>query len=724
MKKITSIVLSASLAFGAIPALAEASQSADQPTGNLKKGSQKVTPIVQVPAKSAKKARNVQSFAVKKGKKFKENELIVKFKNTYDVQSLGEVQGALGLKKKKDLGDKGTKLVEFKSGVKIEDAINALKASPLVEYAEPNYILYPSDVEAEATPKDVTDPLYGELWGLRNTGQSIEWVTGTPGIDIKAEGAWLRTQGNPNVVVAVIDTGTDINHPDIKNQIWKNPGEIAGDGIDNDNNGYIDDVNGWDFFHNDNTVFDADDGDEHGTHVSGTIAGSANGIGVIGVAPNVKIMPLKFLGPDGGDSADAIQAINYAKAKGVKITNNSWGGGDFSQALYDAIKGSNSLFVAAAGNDGINIDTQVSYPAGFDLPNILSVAAIDNTGNVADFSNYGTKNVDIAAPGVSIKSSVPKGWSSDYSYAYEYLNGTSMATPHATGVAALLQSTNSTISPADLKSSIMNTVTKLSSLTGIVGTGGLLNAQAAVNTQADNDIPGKPFPGTTVSNTVSATTDLDDVYSLDLKKGEKVTVTLTGAAGTDFDLYLYKPSATTVKSSDGIAIYSEKAGTSSETFTYIAPEAGTYYVDVYAYKGAGSYTATVKQGATAGTYENNAKEIGYIGSWSTLSAADASGGSFVRTNVGGSQVQFVFNGTGISLRGAKSSTQGIAKVTIDGVSSEVNLYAPSLAYKIEYFKKTGLAAGRHVVTIEWTGKAAPGARKSATYINLDTIVVN
>ncbi|GAA3319207.1 hypothetical protein GCM10020331_025160 [Ectobacillus funiculus] len=147
--------------------------------------------------------------------------------------------------------------MEFKSGVKIEDAINALKASPLVEYAEPNYILYPSDVAAEATPKDVTDPLYGELWGLRNTGQSIEWVTGTPGIDIKAEGAWLRTQGNPNVVVAVIDTGTDINHPDIKkSNLEKNPGEIAGDGIDNDKkNGYIDDVNGWDFFHNDNTVF-------------------------------------------------------------------------------------------------------------------------------------------------------------------------------------------------------------------------------------------------------------------------------------------------------------------------------------------------------------------------------------------------------------------------------------------------------------------------------------
>lgn len=722
MKKITSLVLSASLVFSAIPAFAESSQSADKPTGNLKKGSQKVTPIVQVPAKSAKKAKDVQSFAVKKGKKFKENELIVKFKETYDVQSLGAVQNALGLKTKKDLGSKGTKLVELKSGVKVEDAINALKASPQVEYAEPNYILYPSEV-AEATPKDVTDPLYGDLWGMRNTGQSIEWVTGTPGIDIKAEGAWLRTQGSSNVVVAVIDTGTDINHPDIKNQIWKNPGEIAGDGIDNDQNGYIDDVNGWDFFNNDNTVFDEGDGDEHGTHVSGTIAGSSNSIGVVGVAPNVKIMPLKFLGPDGGDSADAVLAINYAKAKGVKITNNSWGGGEYSQALYDAIKGSNSLFVAAAGNETQDIDAVPSYPAAYDLSNILSVGAIDNTGNISDFSNYGPKNVDIAAPGTSIKSTVPKGWSSDYSYAYEFYNGTSMASPHAAGVAALLQSTNSSITPSQMKSSITSTVTKLSSLTGKVGTGGLLNAQAAVNTQADNDIPGKPFPGTTVSGTVSATTDLDDVYSLDLKKGEKVTVTLTGATGTDFDLYLYKPSATTVKSSDGIAIYSEKAGTSSETFTYIAPEAGTYYVDVYAYSGSGSYTATVKRGATAGTYENTAKEIGYIGTWSTYSTTNASGGSDARTNTGGSQVQFVFNGTGISLKGVKANSQGIARITIDGVSSEVSLYSASAVYKTEYFKKTGLTAGRHVVIIEWTGKAAPGARKTSTNINLDTIVV-
>lgn len=723
MKKITSFVLSASLVFSAIPAFAESAQSGDSETGNMKKGSQKVDAVIQIPAKSVNKNNAVQSFKVNKAKKFQENELIVKFKNTSDVTSLGKVKDALGLKTKQDLGSKGTKLIEFKSGIKIEDAIKALKASSLVEYAEPNYLFYPSEVAA-VKPKAVTDPLYGELWGLKNTGQSIDWVTGTAGIDIKAEGAWLKTQGSPNVVIAVIDSGTDINHSDLKNQIWKNPGETAGDGIDNDKNGYIDDVNGWDFLNNDKTVFDEYDGDEHGTHVSGTIAGTANSTGVIGVAPKVKIMPLKFIGPNGGSASDAILAINYAKAKGVKISNNSWGGSQYSQALYDAIKGSNSLFVAAAGNESQDIDAEPSYPAGYNLSNILSVAAIDNKGNVAYFSNYGAKNVDIAAPGVSIKSTVPKDWwEDDYTYAYKYMNGTSMAAPHATGVAALLQSANSSASPTVIKDSIMKTVTKLSSLTGVVGTGGLLNAQAAVNTQTDNDIPGKTFPGTTVSDTVNASTDLDDVYSLDLKQGEKVTVTLTGAAGTDFDLYLYKPGAKTVKSSDGIVAYSEKAGTSSETVTYIAPEAGKYYLDVYAYKGSGSYKATVKQGAAKGTYENTAKEIGYIGIWSTSSSSYASGKSYAQTNTGGSQVQFVFNGTGLSLRGLKNSKQGIAKITIDGVSSEVSLYSKSTVYKAEYFKKTGLKAGKHVVTIQWTGKAAKGARKASANINLDTIVV-
>lgn len=157
---------------------------------------------------------------------------------------------------------------------------------------QPNYILYPDTV---------TDPLYGELWGLKNTGQVISGVAGTPGIDINVENAWNITKGSSDIVVAIIDTGIDITHPDLVNNIWVNPGEISGDGIDNDGNGYVDDVNGWDFYNTDNTVFDPLDGDEHGTHVAGTIAGVANSIGVIGTAPNVKIMPLKFLGPNPHD---------------------------------------------------------------------------------------------------------------------------------------------------------------------------------------------------------------------------------------------------------------------------------------------------------------------------------------------------------------------------------------------------------------------------------------
>ena len=518
------------------------------------------------------------------------------------------------------------------------------------------------------------------------------------------------------MVVAVIDTGTDINHPDLKDRIWKNPGEVAGDNIDNDKNGYVDDVNGWDFYWGDKTVYDYWDGDEHGTHVSGTIAGTSNTIGVIGLAPNVKIMPLKFLGPNGGYTSDAILAVNYAKNKGVKISNNSWGGGGFSQALYDAIKNSQSLFVAAAGNAGINIDTTPSYPASYDLPNIFSVAALDNRGNLANFSNYGVKNVDVAAPGVDILSTLPEN-------TYGYYDGTSMATPHVTAAAALNLSQVPSNSNVTIKEAIMKTVTPLSSLTSVVGSKGLINAGKAVDYQNDNEIPGTPFTGTKVSNTLDSKTDLDDVYSINLLKGEKITITLTGATGTDFDVYLYNPTAKTVNSSAGIVAYSEKANTSSESFTYIAQENGKYYLDVYAYSGAGSYTANATFGATAKTYENNAPEIGYFGTWKTVSNTNTSGGSYALTNTSGSKAQFVFNGTGIKLLGMKNAQQGMAKITIDGKSSNVSLYSLSTVYKSPLYNVTGLTKGRHVVTIEWTGKAGSGARKSATNINIDSITV-
>ena len=295
-------------------------------------------------------------------------------------------------------------------GQSVERAIEALKRRSDVEYAEPDYINYPSGYADE--------PQFGQLWGLDNTGQTINGISGTAAMDINAKEASAVTQGDHNLLVAVLDDGVDFTHPDLKDRAWKNPGESGSgretNGVDDDGNGYVDDVNGWDFVYEDNTVHDPG-GDAHGTHVSGTLAASVNGEGIVGVAPNIQIMALKVLGPNGGYTSDAIEALGYAKSKGAKISNNSWGcqsdGGyycDYSQALYEAINNSDSLFVAAAGDTGYDNDDYWSfYPASYNLSNILSVGAINNQGKLASSSNYGASSVDILAPGVSILSSVP-----------------------------------------------------------------------------------------------------------------------------------------------------------------------------------------------------------------------------------------------------------------------------------------------------------------------------
>ncbi len=249
------------------------------------------------------------------------------------------------------------------------------------------------------------DPLFGQLWGLNNTGQTVKSSTGSADADIDAPEAWSTTTGSSSVVVAVIDSGVDWHHPDLAANIWTNPGEscagCASDGIDNDGNGYVDDVHGWDFVNNDNDPFD-DNG--HGTHVAGTIGASgSNGVGIAGVNWNVQIMPLKFIGANGqGTADDAVRAILYATRMGAVASNNSWGGEEFSQALEDAIADADahgSLFVAAAGNSGKNTDTTPDYPSGFDLPNVITVGATDQNDVRAWFSNYGKQSVDLAAPG-------------------------------------------------------------------------------------------------------------------------------------------------------------------------------------------------------------------------------------------------------------------------------------------------------------------------------------
>jgi subtilisin family serine protease len=213
-------------------------------------------------------------------------------------------------------------VVKIPNGKNVSFYIKELKKDPSIQSVQPNYKYYTSDI-------NYAPNYYSNLWGINNTGQEINKIPGVKDIDIDGPEARAKLSGLKEVVVGVIDTGVDINHPDLKNAIWANPKEIPNDGIDNDKNGYIDDVHGWDFYHNDNTVYDLFDGDEHGTHVSGTIAAVLEGTttnenkGVVGVAPNVKILPIKLLGPDGGTSEQAIEAIEYAQKIGIKITNNS-----------------------------------------------------------------------------------------------------------------------------------------------------------------------------------------------------------------------------------------------------------------------------------------------------------------------------------------------------------------------------------------------------------------
>lgn len=372
--------------------------------------------------------------------------------------------------------------------------IEELRATGLFEYVEPDW-----QVHLLQTPGD---PAFasGELWGLRNTGQS----GGVAGIDINAVNAWAVTAGSPTVVVGVVDTGIRYTHQDIVANMWVNPNEIPGNNTDDDNNGYVDDVHGINSINGSGNPMD---GNNHGTHVAGTIAATANnGTSAqhVGVAYNVKVMALKFLPDDGfGRTSDAIEAIQYGIDHGAHILNNSWGGGGFSTALLDVIQAANNagiLFVAAAGNDSRNNDFNPSYPSNYDVENVISVAAIDRTGKLATFSNYGAQNVDLGAPGVSILSCTAFSNSS-----YASFQGTSMASPHVAGVAALLVSQDPGATVTEMRNRLLDTTVPLSSLSGKTVTGGMVDAAGALSLIEDGileiavQLRGAIIPGNNVT---------------------------------------------------------------------------------------------------------------------------------------------------------------------------------------------------------------------------------
>lgn len=388
--------------------------------------------------------------------------------------------------------DKDLAIYKLKFSGDMDTAIAALSSKEGVDFVEPNYKV--SIGQAKPAPRDT---LWMQLWGLKNYGQnSSQGAEGNEGSDIQALEAWTKTTGSKTVRVGVIDSGVDYNHPDLKPNMRGNSAELNGvPGVDDDGNGYADDVYGWDFIGDLNTkpyygqIGSPNPMDEngHGTHVAGTIGAYGNNqVGVVGVNWEVEIVALKFLNKDGsGQNADAVRAIRYAADNDIDVINASWGGGPASNAMKKVIEYAESkgvLFVAAAGNDSKNNDHTDSYPSNYEVESLISVAASDNRDRIAKFSNIGFKKVHLAAPGVDIMSTVPLD-ALERSEPYASFSGTSMAAPHVAGAAALLIASDGSFkkNPKAIKERILQTVDVLPNMTTVVSSGGRLNLNRMVN---------------------------------------------------------------------------------------------------------------------------------------------------------------------------------------------------------------------------------------------------
>jgi beta propeller repeat protein len=434
------------------------------------------------------------------GQDYAAGEVIVKFKAGLSSNTMRSAQARIGANVLETTQTLGLERWSIQ-GMSVKDVMASYGNDPAIDYIQPNFIV-------RTTATTPNDPRFNELWGLNNTGQT----GGIADADIDVPEAWDLQTGNSSVVVGIIDTGVDYNHPDLNDNMWTNAGEIAGDGLDNDGNGFVDDVHGYDFVYEDS---DPQDVYGHGTHVAGTIAAEANNAeGVVGVNWNAKIMALKFLNDSGwGYSFDAIQAIEYAilmkKNYGVdiKLTNNSWGGGGFDQGLYDAIAAAGQegqLFIAAAGNGGGNDnDINPFYPAAYNLDNIISVVATNSSDQLAVFSNIGATTVDLAAPGQDVLSTVPGNGYASYS-------GTSMATPHVSGVASLLWSQDPSLSSQEIKELLLTTTDPLPALAGKMVSGGRLNAFNAVSEVG----PPNEIIGTDADDVITGTNQRDLIDAL------------------------------------------------------------------------------------------------------------------------------------------------------------------------------------------------------------------
>ncbi len=335
---------------------------------------------------------------------YRRGEILVKFRPEVPEAERQVIRDRMGAKVERVFESIGVEHWRLPGDADTEAALGRLVELPEVEYAEPNYIYTPQAIPG--------DPDFSRQWYLRNTGQWVNGSAGTPGADIAAEAAWDIETGDPGMVIAVIDSGVAFEHPDLIQNVWTNDGEIPDNGLDDDGNGYPDDLHGWDFVNDDGNPSDYSRdlyGDGHGTHVAGIIAAAGdNGIGTAGVMWQARIMPLQVFDLFQVNAFEGIQnslilaAVEYAIDNGARIINCSFGGYGESAALFDIFRVADEngvLVTAAAGNESLNNDILPVYPAGYDLPNILSVAAVDEDGGLAAYANFGVLSVDVAAPG-------------------------------------------------------------------------------------------------------------------------------------------------------------------------------------------------------------------------------------------------------------------------------------------------------------------------------------
>ncbi len=483
---------------------------------------------------------------------------------------------------------------------------------PGVVAAEPNWI-------REANEVIPTDPSFADQWGLRNTGQDHpvadpppSSVLGLADADADVSDAWSVTQGSPDTVIAILDTGVDLSHPDLTGSLWSNPAETAANGIDDDANGYVDDIVGFDFVGNDPTP--QDDRVGHGSHVAGIGAAAANNsIGGAGVCPACRLMVLRAGTNQGFTLAAELEAVAYAVDNGADVINMSIGAHAWSKIERDvlAYAGRNGvLVVAAVGNDSLDND-QLSliygfpvapvFPASYDLANIVSVAASNDSDQYGSFTNFGHTSTDLAAPGEDIFSTYLSG-------GYATFTGTSMAASFVSGVAGLVISYHPQYTPEQVRNAILNSVDKPGDLAGgFTLTSGRLNALNALTASPARNAPrtdGTMSGATPITNrkqgSLSYPTDVNDIYRMRLRAGRTYAVLLDVPRRADYDIYVWKPGATDTWPVDyqcGLSCSLLKSGTEGpgqdEHIEFTARKTGTYYFHVTNFRGRGSYILRV-----------------------------------------------------------------------------------------------------------------------------------